>query len=295
MDLPEIAENFKPGLQGAAIGDILLAGGQLSATDLARIIALQRKENILFGEAAVSLGILTEEEVRAALASQYSYPCVSSDNAAFSPEMIVVHDPQSSSVEAFRSIRSSLMLLGVGKIIRTICVLSPEEGDGRTFVAANLAIVFAQQGARTMLVDLNLRRPRIHELFKLKNNCGASSLIIKRALYEQAVSKTSMQSLDVMTSGPKPPNPLELLGWNDTQWMVDSLRETYDIVLVDTPACSKNSDAKVISTMCDASILVVRKGVTKLKLFDTFKKQLDSCGVKVLGSVINEGVNNRKK
>jgi len=293
MDLSQIAENLKPSLQQASIGDILLSRGQLTAVELERIVALQKKENILFGEAAVGLGILTDEEVRMALACQYSYPRISTDDAAFSDELLVVHDPFCSTVEAFRTIRSGLILYGAGKIIRTIGILSSDEGDGKTFAAANLAIVFAQQGARTVLVDLNLRKPRIHELFKLRNNCGATSLIIKRALYEQAVSKTSINTLDIITSGPKPPNPLELIGWNDTQWMVDSLRETYDIVLIDTPSFSRSSDAKLISSMCDASVLVVRKGVTKLKSFGALKRHLDSSGVKVLGTVFNEETNLR--
>ena len=186
------------------------------------------------------------------------------------------------------------MLSGGGHATRTIGVLSAEEGDGKTFVASNLAVSFAQQGARTILVDLNFRRPRVHELFNLNNNCGASSLIIKRALQEQAVKKTSIQSLDIMSSGPKPPNPLELLGWNETLWVIDALRDTYDFVIIDTPASSKSADARLISTMCDGAIVVASKGVTKTKSFSTLKKQLDETNVKILGAVLNEIVDIRK-
>ena len=296
MNYMGIAEKrLRPAIQGASIGDILVASGRLTIPDLNRIIALQQKENILFGNAAVALGIVTEEDVLTALACQYFYPCVKSDDTSLSTELLAVHDPLNPAVESFRSIRSGLLLSGAGKIIKTISVLSPDEGEGKTFVAANLAVVFAQQGSRTILVDLNFRKPRVHEIFSIKNNCGASSLIIKRALYEQAVMRTSIESLDIMSSGPKPPNPLELLSWDDAKWMVDSLRELYDIVLIDTPASSKTADASVISAFCDGAIIVARKGYTKLDLFGALKKQLDHSSVKIMGSVINEKVDGKKK
>lgn len=295
MNSTGITETDRADIKGSSIGDILLASGRLTVPDLNRIIALQQKENILFGDAAVALGILADEDVRAALACQYSYPCVKPDDASLSHELLAVHDPLAPAVESFRSIRSGLMLSGAGKIIKTICVLSPDEGDGRTFVAANLAVVFAQQGSRTILADLNFRKPRVHEIFRMKNNCGASSLIIKRALFEQAVLRTSIESLDIMPSGPKPPNPLELLGWEDTKWMVDSLRDQYDIILIDTPASSRTADAMVISSLCDGAIITARKGFTKLESFGALKKKLDHSSVKILGSVINEKGEIKKK
>lgn len=276
-------------IRGISIGDILLKAGRLTELDLDRIVALQSKEQILFGDAAVALGILTEEEVRWALASQYSYPGVAaSDDSSLSSELLVVHDPFSPQVETIRSIRSGLLLSGVGAIVKTLAVLSPGEEEGRTFIAANLAVVFAQLGSRTILVDLNFRKPRVHEVFQLKNNTGASSLIIKRALMEQAVQPSSIDGLDVITSGPKPPNPLELLSWQDTKNLVATLRETYDVVILDTPAFSKTADALLIATLCDGTLLVARKGATRLTSFGKLKKQLDSTGARILGSVVNE-------
>jgi chain length determinant protein tyrosine kinase EpsG len=276
------------GIQGASIGDILLSAGKLTDLDLKRIMDLQSKEQILFGEAAVSLGILNEEDVRWALASQFSYPCLKSDDTSLSRELLVVHEPFSQQVEAFRTIRSGLILSGAGKIVKTIGVLSPGEKEGKTFVAANLAIVFAQLGSKTVLVDLNFRKPRVHELFHIKNNTGASSLIIKRALLEQAVNTTSIASLDILSSGPKPPNPLELLGWSDAKELIDSLKERYDIIIVDTPASSKSADAMVISGLCDGILLIALKGSTKNDAIGALKKQLDNSGKRIMGLVINE-------
>ncbi len=280
-------------IEGSSIGRILLQAGRLTEQDMNRIVALQSKEQILFGDAAVALGILTEEDVRWALASQYSYPVVASDDTSLSRELLVVHDPFSPQVETFRTIRSGLLLSGVGTLVKTLAILSPGEEEGRTFIAANLAVVFAQLGSRTILVDLNFRKPRVHGVFQLKNNTGASSLIIKRALMEQAVQQTSIDGLDVLTSGPKPPNPLELLSWQDTRDLIATLRESYDVVIIDTPAFSKTADALHIAALCNGNLLVARKGITGLSAFGQLKKQLDATGAKILGSVVNEVAANR--
>lgn len=284
----QIANKETENIEGSSIGHILLKAGRLSVPEMNRIVALQSKEQILFGDAAVALGILTEEDVRWALACQFSYPGIAFDDVSLSRELLVVHDPFSPQVETFRSIRSGLLLSGVGALVKTLAVLSPGEAEGRTFIAANLAVVFAQLGSRTILVDLNFREPRVHAIFHLKNNTGASSLIIKRALMEQAVQQTSIDGLDILTSGPKPPNPLELLSWQDTKNLVATLRENYDVVILDTPAFSGTADALHIASLCDGNLLVARKGATSLTAFGQLKKQLDATGAKTLGSVVNE-------
>lgn len=275
-------------IEGSSIGRILLQAGRLSEQDRNRIVALQSKEQILFGDAAMVLGILSEEDVRWALASQYSYPVVASDDTSLSRELLVVHDPFSPQVETFRTIRSGLLLSGVGALVKTLAILSPGEEEGRTFIAANLAVVFAQSGSRTILVDLNFRKPRMHGVFQLNNNIGASSLIIKRALMEQAVQQTSIDCLDILTSGPKPPNPLELLSWQDTKNLIATLCEGYDVIIIDTPAFSKTADALHIATLSDGNLLVARKGVTNLTDFGQLKKQMDANGARILGAVMNE-------
>lgn len=288
MNTLKLTERAPERIEGSSIGNILVQSGRLTPQDLNRIVALQGKENILFGEAAVALGILSDEDVRWALANQYSYPCTEAEGERYSRELLALHEPFGPRVESFRSIRSALHLSGVGKLVTSIGVMSPAEGEGKTFVAANLATVFAQLGSRTLLVDLNFRAPRVHSLFQMKNNCGASSLIIKRALVEDAVRNTAIGSLDILPSGPKPPNPLELLSWNETSQLLQNLKEQYEVVIIDTPAFGKTADALVLSGLCDASLVVALKGVTKNAAFGQMKKQLDAAGVKILGSVVNE-------
>lgn len=288
MKSVQLAERESVRIEGTTIGQILVEAGRLSVPDLHRVIALQGKENILFGEAAVALGTLTEEDVRWALACQYSYPCLGHDHPSVAGELLTVHEPFSSRVESFRSIRSGLVLSGVGKVIRSFGVMSPDVGEGKSFVAANLAVVFAQLGSRTLLADLNFRSPRLQELFQLKNNIGMSSLIIKRALPENAVQKTSIDALDVLPSGPKPPNPLELLSWSDTSGLLENLKKQYDVIIVDTPAAASTTDALVIGGLCDGAVLVARQGRTRSAPFSNLKKQLESAGTRILGSVVNE-------
>jgi len=281
-------KSARKGIEGASIGDILLASGRLTMPDLHRIVSLQEKENILFGAAAVALGILTEDDVQWALSCQFSFPRPNEDESAISREVLVVHDPFAPQVESFRSIRSGLILSGAGKLVRAIALTSAGEGEGKTFIAANLAVVFAQLGSRTLLMDLNFRKPRVHEIFSMKNNTGASSLIIKRAFQEQAVQKTAIGSLDILPSGPMPPNPLELLSWPDTKELVRLLGAEYDVVIVDTPRFCGTADAMIVATMCDGALPVILKGKTRHGDFGQLKKQLENAGVKILGAVMNE-------
>lgn len=287
MNTLNIVDKTTDRITGSSMGNILVNAGLLTPQDLSRIVALQGKENILFGEAAVALGILTDEDVRWALSSQYSFPSTDSDQK-YSPELLVLNDPFGTRAESFRSIRSALIMSGVGKMLTSIAVVSPGEGEGKTFVAANLALVFAQLGSRTLLVDLNFRAARVHSLFQFKNNCGASSLIIKRALVEDAVMKTAISALDILPSGPKPPNPLELLSWGETRELFDSFKENYEVIVVDTSAFGKTADGLVISGLCDAALLVAHQGATKNADFGQVKKQLNTAGVNIVGSVMNE-------
>jgi len=278
----------KAEIRGADIGQILIDAGKLTISDRNRILALQGKEEILFGEAAVALGVLTEEDVRWALSCQYSYPAVDADDRALARELIAAHDPADPRVEALRCIRSGLMFSGAGKRIKTIAVVSADVAEGKTFVAANLAVVFAQMGLSTLLMDLNFRTPRVHSLFQMKNNTGASSLIIKRALFEKAVHKTPINALAVLPSGPKPPNPSELLSWQDARELMGTVKENFDVAIVDTPAFVKTADAMMVAALCDGSLITALKGKTKLAAVAQMKKQLEASNVRILGSVMNE-------
>jgi protein-tyrosine kinase len=277
------------------IGTILMNAGRITLAELQQIVAFQKRHNILFGEAALKLRILKEEDVAWALAVQFSYPYLKKGENTISKEVVAIHEPFSQQVETIRTIRSEMVLSGVGNTIKIIAVISPGEGEGKTFVASNLAAVFAQLGSKTILMDFNFRSPRVHEIFHMKNNCGLSNLIIKRVAFNQAVHYRLIPSLHILPSGTRPPNPVELLGWQETKEIVSSMKDIYDVVIIDTPSFLKTGDALLISNLSDAVIIVVAKGYTKVGSFGQVKKQLDSSGVRIIGSLINEtGKKNRR-
>jgi len=287
------ANEIKKEVQTSNIGNILFCSGKITEEDKERIIALQSREGLLFGEAAVKLGILTEDDVTWALATQHSYPIIKCGDNTISQEVIAVHQPCSPQAETFRSIRSKLVLTGAGKVLRSIAVMSPTDGEGKTFMAVNLAAVFAQLGSKTILIDGNLRNPRMHEIFMVRNNYGLSSLIINRTEIEQAVHATAIAELHLLPAGPKPPNPVELLGWQETRDLINYLKMRYDVIIIDTPAFLNTADAPVIATLSDATVVVALKGYTTIESFGAVKKQLDNSHVKIIGSLINEM--NRKR
>ncbi|MBI5027181.1 MAG: polysaccharide biosynthesis tyrosine autokinase, partial [Nitrospirae bacterium] len=241
------------------------------------------------------LDLVTEEDVTWALASQYSYPYIRGEDTTIAREVVAVHQPFSLHVELFRSIRSGIMPSGAGSVTKTIAVISPNEMEGKTFVASNLAAVFAQLGSKTILIDINFRRPRVHDIFYVKNNCGISSLIIKRATLDQAVKSTAISSLHILPAGPTPPNPVELLGWQDTRELINYMKQVYDVIIIDTPAFLKTADASVMSTISDGVVMVALKGFTTRKSFGMVKKRLDNAGVRIIGSLINEMNGSRRK
>ncbi|TAN41254.1 MAG: polysaccharide biosynthesis tyrosine autokinase [Nitrospirae bacterium] len=276
------------------IGSILKDTGKITAADLEKIVGLQQEKGMLFGEAAVYLGILTEEDVKRALSQQFSYPYLGDEKHPIGSELVSVLQPFSNQIEVFRSLRSKLVLSGIGSVLKAVAIVSPNEGDGKTFIAANLAATFAQLGSKTVLVDANFRKPRIHEIFNLKNNCGMSSVIIKRANLAQAVYCTPIPTLHILPAGPQPPNPLELLGWPDTRDIITSLKGMYDVIIVDTPAFSNTADALVVSNLVDGILMLALKGNTRKEAFDNVKKQLKTSAARILGSIINEPDNKKQ-
>lgn len=278
-------------VQTDSIGSILLQMGKITAEELARIVSLQLTKNLLFGQAAVQLNILTEDDMQWALASQFSYPYLLEGDDMIRKEVIAVHQPFSRQVETFRSIRSELMLSGAGSVIKSLAVLSPNNQEGRSFVASNLAAVFAQLGSKTLLVDMNLRAPQVHELFNVRNNCGMSSLIIKRATLDQAIKLTAISSLHVLPAGPRPPNPAELIGWQVTSDLLAFLKDKYDMLIIDTPAFLKTADALKTASLCDGAVILALKGHTTNEAFGAVKKKLDASGLRVLGALINDTTN----
>lgn len=275
-----------------SIGAILLDSGQLKPEDAERILRLQKEENLRFGEASVRLGLLTDADIQYALSRQFSYRYLrtTGEHRPISEEVVAAYQPFSPPVEQLRAIRSQLMLRWYDKAEQRqiLAVVGAEQGEGRSYLAANLAVVFSQLGERTLLIDANLRTPRQHELFKLKNTTGLSTLLAGRARDEAIIHITDLTSLYVLSAGPVPPNPLELLIRRNFDEFLTRVRSMFDMVIIDTPALSVGEDAAIIAMRTGAALAVARSTQTRVAAFSDMVQGLTHSGISVVGSVLNE-------
>jgi protein-tyrosine kinase len=284
-----------------SIGAILMDAGLLSTEDAERILLLQKQKNLRFGEAAVRLGLLTEADIQFALARQFAYPYLraSGDKQPVSAELVAAYQPFSLCVEQLRAVRSQLMLRWFDKAEQrqVLTVVGAEPSEGRSYLAANLAIVFSQLGERTLLIDADLRNPRQHKLFKLENKVGLSTVLAGRTREEAIIRITDLTGLFVLPAGPIPPNPLELLTRTAFDDLLAHVRSTFDVVIIDTPGFSTGEDAVMIAVRAGAALAVARSTQTRVGAFNDMVEGLMNAGVAVVGSVLNEvpSVKGKKK
>lgn len=274
------------------IGAILMDAGLLSAEDAEQILRLQRQNNLRFGEAAIRLGLLTEADIQYALARQfdYAYLRLSEQHKAVSEEVIAAYQPFSATVERLRAVRSQLMLRWFDRSEnrQTMAIVGTSRGEGRSYLAANLAVVFAQLGERTLLIDADMRNPRQHELFMLQNKVGLSTLLAHRSREEAIVRITDLVGLSVLPAGPVPPNPSELLNRPAFDELISHVRSSYDVVLIDTPSLASGEDAAMIAVRTGAVLAVARSKQTRVAAFDDMVIGLTNAGVAVVGTVLND-------
>lgn len=202
--------------------------------------------------------------------------------------VIAKTDPKSPVSEQYRTIRTNLQFASIDKELRTIMVTSSSPGEGKTTTISNLAVVLAQQGMRVLLIDADLRKPNIHYTFRCPNTKGLTSVLTKQSTLEAATSSPDVENLEILTSGPIPPNPSELLGSEAMARLLSSTKGTYDIVLIDTPPIITVTDAQVLANMCDGAVLVLSSGRTEVDQAVKAKDLLEKAQAKILGVVLNE-------
>jgi len=286
-----MTENSNTG-SGRSIGAILIDSGRLNTDAAERILKLQKEQGLRFGDAAIQLGLLTEADIQQALSRQYDYPYLIPGDANVSEEVVAAFKPFSPIVEQLRALRSQLMLRWFDADIghKTLAVVSAGRGEGRSFTAANLAVVFSQLGERTLLIDADLRNPRQHQLFHLQNKLGLSSLLAGRAELAEAVIRIpGLIDLSVLPAGAIPPNPQELLGRSVFSALIATVAGQYDVVVVDTPAGAEIADSQTIATRTRGALVVARKDFSSAPAMRAFVSSLQHGGVAVVGSVLNNG------
>ena len=275
------------------LGAILIDGGQLKPEDAERVLQYQKQQNLRFGEAALRLGLISEADIQFALSRQFAYAYLRRTPGEMRPlsdELVAAYQPFSSRVEQLRAIRSQLMLRWFDRAEerQVLTVVGAERGEGRSYLAANLAIVFSQLGERTLLVDADMREPRQHFMFHLENQIGFSTLLAGRSREEAIVRISDLAGLSVLPAGPTPPNPLELLNrLNFDEFMIQA-KGAYDVVIVDTPAMTSGEDAAMIAVRTGAALAVARAGSTRVAAYTDLVQGLMDAGVAVVGSVLNQ-------
>ncbi|MCP3761385.1 CpsD/CapB family tyrosine-protein kinase [Domibacillus sp. A3M-37] len=201
--------------------------------------------------------------------------------------LITETDPKSLMAEQYRTIRTNILFSSVSESYRTLLVTSTEQAEGKSTTVANLAVVLADQGKKVLLVDADTRKPTLHHVFSLPNQIGLTNVLVKQVSYQGAVSKTKIDNLFVLTSGPIPPNPAELLGSSVMNEFLGKALDEFDYILFDTPPILSVTDAQVLANQCDGSIFVVNSGKANIDKTRKAKEVLQSAKAKVLGVVLN--------
>ncbi|MBS8266565.1 capsular biosynthesis protein [Mesobacillus boroniphilus] len=202
--------------------------------------------------------------------------------------LITKINPQSQVSEQYRTIRTNIEFAAVDHKIQTLVITSASPGEGKSMTAANLAVVYAQQGKRVLLIDADLRKPTVHYTFCLDNYKGLSNIIVGDALPDEAIVTCDVENLDILTCGPIPPNPSELLTSMRMKAFVYEARKFYDIILCDTPPVLAVSDAQILANLCDGTILVVRCKNTKIEHVQKAIGALKAVNARLIGTILND-------
>ncbi|WP_439033498.1 CpsD/CapB family tyrosine-protein kinase [Bacillus paranthracis] len=203
-------------------------------------------------------------------------------------QLIAHQKPKSPIAEQYRNIRTNVEFAAIDTNIRSLMVTSANPSEGKTTTTANLAVVFAQQGKKVLLIDAEMRKPAMHQMFQMNNIFGLTNVLTHNDRFEKCVQQTSVDNLHFLPCGPIPPNPAELLGSNSMKELLEKVYGMYDLVILDLPPMLAVADAQIMANQCDASIFVIRSEVTKKEDAVKAKGLLQSAKGKLLGVVLND-------
>ena len=208
-------------------------------------------------------------------------------------EIRLSSNPKSRFSEAIKTIRTNLAFSSIDKELKVILMTSPEAGDGKSYISANLAVAYAQEGKKVLIIDADLRKGRQHEINDVTNsiNLGYSNLILK---YDEDINlkdyiiQTPNKDVFVIPTGPTPPNPIELLDSENNKKLIEKLKEQFDIIILDCTPVIGLSDALVMTKFSDVNIIVVSNKKTKFENLDRTKKIFEQANIKIGGVILNK-------
>ncbi|MFJ7970210.1 CpsD/CapB family tyrosine-protein kinase [Psychrobacillus sp. NPDC096389] len=189
--------------------------------------------------------------------------------------------------EQFRTLRTNINFSMPDKELKTFLVTSSSPGEGKSTVAANTAVVFAQEGKQVLLVDADMRKPTVHYTFHLSNTLGLSNLLTRQEKIADVLRPSEIENLKILTSGPIPPNPAELIGSKTMEKVMEELKKDFDVIIFDAPPTLSVADAQILSNKCDGTILVLNSGETEKAGIVKAKEALVSSQANIIGIVLN--------
>ncbi|CAM3323889.1 MULTISPECIES: CpsD/CapB family tyrosine-protein kinase [Paenibacillus] len=204
--------------------------------------------------------------------------------------LIVSHNPKSSISEVYRLLRTKIPFFSKDQELKTVMVTSSQPGEGKTTTISNLAVTYAQEGKKVLLIDADMRKPSLHRVFSQINHQGLSSLLTGHSSIQESVQETSIDNLWLLPSGPVPANPSELIDSSGMRELLHQIKDEYDVILVDTPSVLSVSDSVIVSALCDGVIMVAAAGKVKKDHLKKAKEQLDHVNARMLGIVLNRVV-----
>ncbi len=202
--------------------------------------------------------------------------------------LISLLNSRSTIAEQYRTIRTNIQFAASSDHpVKSIVITSSGPSEGKSLTAANLAIVFAKSGKKTLLLDGDMRKPTVWKTFRLSNQKGLSTLLVSPDDIADSIQKTTIDNLSVLTSGPQPPNPSELLGSTREEVIMDQLTRLFDVIIVDMPPVVTVTDAQIVASKADGTILVAREGVSEKAALLKAKQLLEIAHARILGVVYN--------
>lgn len=272
------------------LGSILIDEGKISPAEAEQIMAVQQREGWRFGEAAMRLSLISEQDLTQALHRQYDMPMLAPANELICEELVSAYHPYHQLTEELRALRTQLLIHWFRQASteqNVLAVVSPGSGEGRSYVAANLAVLFSQLGERTLLIDADLRNPRQHRIFNISDHIGLSAVLAGRAGPDAATAIPGIHNLMILPAGAPPPNPLELLSRQLLPELLAEYLSDFDVILIDTPPALPYSDAQTVSFRAGNAIVLARKDLTRVADARRVVRELGNNGTRVVGTVIN--------
>lgn len=203
-------------------------------------------------------------------------------------KIITINEPKSPISEAYRGIRTSIQFSNLDKEIKVINVTSSKQGEGKTTVISNIAATFSNLEKKVIIVDADLRNPGVHRMFGISNIHGLTDVLINNKSFVDCINCTGIKNLHVLTCGPIPPNPSEILSSKKMIDFIEGLKESYDYIFIDTPPIGVVTDAGIVSTYTDGCIFVVGANETDTEMLKISKGRLDNVGANILGTILNK-------